>query len=193
MTLRCWAEVSAAPVARFTCWTTPGCQMGGGGASGGRVEAWAPHPLEKGFPCPRSVPAPPGGLLSQEGTSRGWGSQRGGVCLQGRPSHPHWGLLGRAPSHQLPESPSPEWLERSRAAGLTSASVSLAQGRGCQTSLWSASLSHRGSQPFPGQAGWAWGVQGWGTLPQERGRGTMGGRTPGLVGAGGGVPEAHGG
>lgn len=90
------------------------------------MEAWAPHPLEKGFPCPRSVPAPPGGLLSQEGASRGWGSQRGGVCLQGCPSHPHWGLLGRAPSHQLPESPSPEWLERSRAAGLTLASVSLA-------------------------------------------------------------------
>ena len=111
------------------------------------------------------------------------------MCLQGHPSYPHWGLLGLAPSYQLPESPSPEWLEGSRAAGLTSASVSLAQGRGCQTSLWSGSLSHRGSQPFPWQAG----VQGRGALPKERGRGTMGGRTPGLVGTGGGVPEAHGG
>lgn len=108
-----------------------------------------------------------------------------GRVSPGAPVTPTLGLLGHVPSHQLPKSSSPEWLEGSRVAGLTSASLGLAQGWGCQTSLWSGSLSHGGSQAFPGQAGWA---QGLGALPQERGRGTMGGRTPGLVGAVGGGP-----
>ena len=83
------------------------------------MEAWAPHPLEKGFPCPRSVPAPPGGLLSQEGTSRGWGSQRGGVCLQGRPSHPHWAFWAVRPAISSPKAPAPSgWNVPERPASL---------------------------------------------------------------------------
>lgn len=139
--------------------------MGDGGVSGGRVEAWAPHPLEKGFPCPRSVPLSP------------WGSPEQGGCLWwvGLPSHPTLGPSGPCAQPSAPRKPIPKWLKGSRVAGLTSASVSLAQGWGCQTSLWSGSLSHGGSQPFPRQAGWALGVQGWRALPQERGQDTWAG------------------
>lgn len=122
-----------------------------------------PTRLRKDFPAQGLFPPAPGGLLSQEGLPLVAGAPGEGRVSPGVPVTPTLGLL----SHQLPESSSPEWLEGSRVAGLTSASLGLAQGWGCQTSLWSGSLSHGGSQAFPGQAGWAPGCRGRGSCPRR--------------------------
>lgn len=71
-------------------WETGVCQEAG-------WKPGLPTRLRKDFPVQGLFPSAPGGLLSKEGASGGWGSHH----------TPHWGLLGHAPSHQLPESPSP--------------------------------------------------------------------------------------